>query len=192
MEQNDFDIVERVRAGELQAFRLLVERHGRTVFRLTFRMTANPQDAEDMVQETFLRAFKQLHRFDNRAAFSTWLHRIAANCSLDLLRSRKNREFQTTTLQGDSEFDVMDATPAASPSPERLAQSTEIAGLLRHAMQNLSAMERAAFVLRHHEGMPIEAIGRILGVQPNAAKHTVFRAVQKLRGALKPALETAP
>lgn len=191
MEQNDFEVVERVRAGEPQAFRLLVERHGRAVFRLTYRMTANQQDAEDMVQETFLRAFKQIDRFDQRAAFGTWLHRIAANCTLDLLRSRKKRELQTTTEYGGDEFDLMDATPAPEPSPERMAHSTEIGGLLLQAMQNLSAMERMAFVLRHHEGLSIEEISRAIGVQPNAAKHTVFRAVQKLRGALKPALETA-
>ncbi len=190
MEHSDLETVGRVCSGEPQAFRLLVERHGRAVFRLTYRMTANEQDAEDMVQETFLRAFKQIHHFDQRAAFGTWLHRIAANCTLDLLRSRKRREFQTTTRGGDSDFDLMDATPAPHPSPERLAHSREIAGMLRIAMESLSAMELTAFVLRHHEGMHIEEISRALGVQPNAAKHTVFRAVQKLRGALKPALET--
>ena len=191
MEQSDFDIAERVRQGEHQAFRLLVERHSRTLFHLTYRMTANEQDAEDLVQETFLRAFKQLHRFDGRAAFATWLHRIAANCALDLLRARKNREKSTVTQTGGAEFDLLDATPAGDPSPERLTHSTEIARLLRPAMAQLSEMERAAFVMRHHEGMGIEEIGRTLGVLPNAAKHSVFRAVQKLRHALQPALELA-
>lgn len=190
MEQNDFDLVEQVRQGDAQAFRLLVERHSRALFRLTFRMTANQQDAEDLVQETFLRAYKQLHRFDHRAAFGTWLHRIAANCSLDLLRSRKSREAQTTVAHGDTEFDLLDSTPSPSPSPERLTHSTEMSAVLRAAMRQLSSMERAAFVLRHYEGLPMEEIGRTLGVQPNAAKHSVFRAVQKLRQALQPALET--
>jgi RNA polymerase sigma-70 factor (ECF subfamily) len=191
MEQSDFDIAEQVRQGEHQAFRLLVERHSRALFRLTYRMTANEQDAEDLVQETFLRAFKQLHCFDGRAAFATWLHRIAANCALDLLRARKNRERSTVTQSAGQEFDLLDATPAGDPSPERLTHSTEIARLLRPAMAQLSEMERAAFVMRHHEGMGIEEIGRTLGVLPNAAKHSVFRAVQKLRHALQPALELA-
>ncbi len=191
MEQSDFDIVEQIRNGEPEAFRLLVERHSRAVFRLTYRMTSNEQDAEDLVQETFLRAFKQLHRFDGRAAFGTWLHRIAANCSLDLLRSRKSRE-QVNTLQvAGEEIDIFDRTPSSGPSPERITHSSEIARLLQPAMKQLSDMERAAFILRHHEGMPMDEIGRVLGVLPNAAKHSVFRAVQKLRSALQPALEPA-
>src|SRR5271163_4555417 len=84
--------VERARAGDSDAFRLLVEQHSRSIFRLAFRMTGNEQDAEDVVQESFLRAYRQIERFDGRAAFGTWLHRIAANCSLDLLRARKIRE----------------------------------------------------------------------------------------------------
>ena len=83
MENSDAAAVARVRAGDPDAFRVLVERHSRSVFRLAFRMTGNEQDAEDLVQETFLRAYRQLGRFDGAAGFSTWLYRIAANCSLD-------------------------------------------------------------------------------------------------------------
>src|SRR5438874_7695707 len=96
-------VLARARQGDSDAFRALVERHSRSVFRLAFRMTGNEQDAEDVVQETFLRAYKQLHRFDGRAAFSTWLYRIAANCSLDLIRARKTRnERQASTNNQDS------------------------------------------------------------------------------------------
>ena len=74
-------------AGDQDAFRVLVELHSRSVFRLAYRMTGNEQDAEDVVQEAFLRAYKQLHRYENRASFATWVYRIAANYSLDLIRS---------------------------------------------------------------------------------------------------------
>src|ERR671933_892222 len=87
-------VLARARQGDSEAFRALVERHSRSVFRLAFRMTGNEQDAEDVVQESFLRAYKQLSKFDERASFGTWLYRIAMNCSLDLVRSRKRRSEQ--------------------------------------------------------------------------------------------------
>src|SRR5947209_5091002 len=106
MDWTDSAAVEETRKGNQHAFRVLVERHSRPLFRLAFRMTGNEQDAEDLVQETFLRAYKQLHRFDGRAAFGTWLFRIATNCSLDLLRARKSRaEVAVAAASGDEEFD---------------------------------------------------------------------------------------
>src|ERR1044072_7396330 len=77
--------------GDEDAFRELVEQHSRSVFRLAFRMTGNEHDAEDVVQESFLRAYKQLGRFESRANFGTWLYRITANCAVDLMRSRQAR-----------------------------------------------------------------------------------------------------
>ena len=188
MEWTDTRAADEARKGDQQAFRLLVERHSSAVFRLAYRMTGNEQDAEDVVQETFLRAYKQLHRFDGRAAFATWLFRIAANCSLDLIRVRKNRKEQQDCPAGlDGELHWLDRVAATDPSPERLTHSGQIAGLLEPALEQLSDMERAAFVLRHYEGCDIEEIARTLGVRANAAKHSVFRAVQKLRRALEPA-----
>src|SRR5277367_5198381 len=110
MDWTDLEAAEEARKGNQLAFRVLVERHSRSVFRLAFRMTGNEQDAEDMVQETFLRAYKQLHRFDGRAAFSTWLYRIGANCSLDLLRARRTRKEQsgTATTDGDKSTTLLD------------------------------------------------------------------------------------
>jgi RNA polymerase sigma-70 factor, ECF subfamily len=79
MDATDLAAVERTRGGDTAAFRVLVERYGRSVFRLAFRMTGNEFDAEDVVQETFLRAFKQLDSYESRSSFGTWLYRIAAN-----------------------------------------------------------------------------------------------------------------
>src|SRR3979411_700195 len=84
----DVAAVSRARDGDSDAFRVLVERHSRVIFRVAYRMTGNEHDADDVVQETFLRAYRQLDNFEERANFSTWLHRIAVNCSLDLLRAR--------------------------------------------------------------------------------------------------------
>jgi len=190
MEQSDAAAVAQVRAGETDAFRVLVERHSRSVFRLAFRMTGNEQDAEDLVQETFLRAYRRIWKFDGRATFGTWLYRIAANCSLDLIRARKRREEQQPAVDEEGQ-EISAAVADAEPTPDRLAFSGELKQLLAPAMDLLSPMERTAFVLRHYEGMGIEEIGSALGVQTGAAKHSVFRAVQKLRRALEPALSTA-
>ena len=92
MPHTDAAAVALAREGDSQAFRALVERHSRAVYRLAHRMTGSPQDAEDVVQETFLKAYKQLGRFESRSNFGTWLHRIAVNCSIDLIRARPHRE----------------------------------------------------------------------------------------------------
>src|SRR5437016_6985315 len=94
MEWSDETAVARARSGDADAFRLLVERHSRPLFRLAFRMTGNESDAEDVVQETFLRAYRQLAKFDERASFGTWLYRIATNYTLDLVRARNRRSEQ--------------------------------------------------------------------------------------------------
>ncbi|HWB95534.1 MAG TPA: sigma-70 family RNA polymerase sigma factor [Bryobacteraceae bacterium] len=189
MELTDVIAVEQAQTGDTDAFRVLVERHSRPVFRLAYRMTGNQQDAEDVVQESFLRAYRQLGRFDNRSSFGTWLYRIAVNCALDLVRARKRRSEQTAL--GEEQLDPVLNLPATGSTPERMAMSGEISRRVAAAMQTLSENERSAFVMRHFEGMSIEAISGLLGVQPGAAKHSIFRAVQKLRRSLEPLVGTA-
>ncbi len=173
----------RAREGDSEAFRALVERHSRSVFRLAYRMTGNEQDAEDVVQESFLRAYKQLGRFEARANFGTWLYRIVANCSVDLMRARQARHDQT---RADSLDAVVELPAADVPGPERLARSAEVNRRVQAALTALSPLERAAFTLRHYEGRSIDEISRTLGLGTSAAKHSVFRAVKKLRVALEP------
>jgi RNA polymerase sigma-70 factor (ECF subfamily) len=190
MEETDATAIARVQTGDSDAFRTLVERHGRNVFRLAFRMTGNETDAEDIVQETFLRAFKQIHRYESRSSFGTWLYRIAANCSLDLIRMRKTRHEAAAPVATEEEIDVMQNIATEAPGPDRLAISREVQQRMSSAMAELSQQERTAFALRHFEGLSIEQISGILGVGGNAAKHSIFRAVQKLRRALEPVVET--
>jgi len=189
MEQTDAALVGQARAGDPDAFRLLVERHARSLFGLAYRMTGNESDAEDVVQESFLRAYRQLKSFDQRASFGTWLYRIAVNSSLDLVRSRRRR-MEVFAPAGDDAADPVAEAPSGNPGPERLVLSGEIWQRVAGGMARLSPTERAAFVLRHFEGMRIEELSRVLGCQPGAARHSVFRAVQKLRRALEPAVGT--
>lgn len=191
MPHTDAAAVALARDGDSEAFRALVERHSRAVFRLAHRMTGSAADAEDVVQETFLRAYRQLGRFESRANFGTWLHRIAVNCSIDLIRARRHRESgydaQDLELMGTE----MDTSDLSGTSPERLMLSTEVHDRVSAAMSALSHMERAAFTLRHFEGRSIEEISTALGLKTNAAKHSIFRAVKKMRVALEPLVREA-
>jgi RNA polymerase sigma-70 factor (ECF subfamily) len=189
MPQTDAAAVALARDGDSEAFRALVERHSRAVFRLAHRMTGNASDAEDVVQDTFLKAYKQLSRFESRANFGTWLHRIAVNCSIDLIRARPHRESGHDVADLE-QFGAGESAEAGRPSPERLMLSAEVQARITDAMSGLSQMERAAFVLRHFEGQSIDEISRALGLKTNATKHSIFRAVKKMRHALEPLMAT--
>ena len=175
MEATDVTAIAEVRAGRTEAFRALVDRHSRPLFRLAYRLTRNESDADDVVQETFMRAYRNLDSFDARASFGTWLHRIATNAALDLLRRRKR----------DDADPLADELPAPASS-----DSVTFRDALDRGMRTLSGNERVAFVLRHFEGRSIDEISQVLGTQGNATKHTIFRAVRKLRDALEPLLKT--
>jgi RNA polymerase sigma-70 factor (ECF subfamily) len=186
----DEQLVVRASLGEDRAFGALVERHSQKLFRLAWRMSHNESDAEDAVQETFLRTYRQLRRFDARSKFSTWLYRICVNYTLDLIRNRGRQPL--TAMHADEETtDLAERVASDRPDPERQALSREVNSRVQVALARLTESERAAFVLRHYEGLGIEDIARILGVRAGAAKNTVFRAVQKLRRELQPLVGAA-
>jgi len=182
MDGSDAAEVARARAGDEGAFQGLVLRHAPAVYRLAYRMTGNAQDAEDVVQEAFLKAWKQLATFEDRARFGSWLHRIAANCAYDALRARSVRREGLA----ESSDEALAALAADAPLADRLVASSEMQRRLGAAMARLSTVERAAFVLRHFEEMSTREIGVALNLGESAAKQSVFRAVRKLREALLP------
>ncbi len=188
MEGSEAAAVAQARTGDGEAFRMLVERYSRSVFRLAYRLTGNEHDAEEVVQETFLRAYRSLERFESRAGFGTWLYRIATNCSLDLIRMRqKHNEHREHLNPADPEGpDRLQSLAAGDPTPDRLLLSAEVQNRVAFAMARLTPIERAAFTLRHYEGLSIEEIGRALKLRNGATKNNIFRAVRKLRQALEP------
>ena len=186
MDASDLAVVARVRAGDHDAFRHLVERHSRSVFRLAYRLTGREEDADDIVQETFLKAFRQLARFESRSSFGTWLYRITVNCSHDLMRQRPRAGTRTSLDDPDHGASIQIADESAGANPMRELTRRQIDQRVRAAMTELSAQERSAFVMRHYEGLSIEDIGRVLNLRTSAAKHSNFRAVKKLRRLLEP------
>src|SRR5437867_2061334 len=190
---DDTETVAQARAGDADAFRRLVERHSRNVFRLAYRMTRNEHDAEDVVQEAFLRAYRKLDRFEERSHFGSWLYRITANCAYDSLRARERRHESPEPADDESDGPLTEAA-SHDPTPDRLVFGAEVRRRVALAMRRMSALERSAFTLRHFEGMSIEEIGHVLAVEGSAAKQSVFRAVRKVRAALgrDPGLRPAP
>jgi RNA polymerase sigma-70 factor (ECF subfamily) len=190
MEVTDAAIVAQVLAGDRDAFRVLVERHSRSIYRVVYRMTGNQQDAEELVQEVLLRAYKSLGRFEMRSNFSTWLYRIAINRTLDFLSARKTQSQMQSAFQivddPDPEDNRQVQLPSPSPGPDRVVLSAEVKSHVTQAMTLLTPVERVAFIMRHMEGRSIEEIGQALNLKASAAKNSVFRAVQKLRQQLEP------
>ena len=180
-------ILAQARAGNRDAFRTLVERHSRAVFRVAYRVTGNEQDAEDVVQDTFLKAYAELARFESRSGLGTWLHRIAANCAIDLLRKRPRK---TVSHDDEDTAPLVERLASTEAGPERLAQGRQMRARLDEAMADLTPLERAAFTLRHLEQQSIDEIAEALGQNAAATRHSIFRAVAKMRRALMPLART--
>lgn len=176
---DDASAIARAVGGDEDGFREIVDRHSRAVYQLAYRITGRAEDAEDVVQDTFIKAFRQLGSFEARSSVATWLHRIGANCAIDLVRRR--RPFEVAEAS-----DVLDQRAAGgSPSPADLVESAGIQRRIEATMAELSAKERAAFVMRHFQDSSIDDIASALGMNTSAAKHAVFRAVRKMRASLR-------
>jgi RNA polymerase sigma-70 factor, ECF subfamily len=186
--EGDARAIELTLGGDRDAYRVLVERHSGRVFRLAYRLTGNRHDAEEVVQEAFLRAYQKLEQFEARANFGTWVYRIAANYAIDRSRQRRTEESrrEEPRVVDGTEIGAMNTVADEAPSPERLAQNVELRRQLETAMDALTQAERTAFVMRHWDGCGIEEIAAALESNASAAKNAVFRAVQKLRNALAP------
>jgi len=185
MDKNDHAAIQSVLAGDKEAYGALVVRHSHSLFRVAYRITGNEADAEDVVQEAFLRGYRKLEGFESRANFSTWIYRIAVHCALDRVRRRRGDETSRVSETNDPEQDQLQVADQAA-GPDRLVLSGEIGSMQETALRSLTATERTAFVLRHMEDRTTAEIGAALGIEPNAAKQAVFRAVQKLRRRLAP------
>ena len=185
MDKVEHDAIDGVLRGDRDSYRTLVDLHYPVVFRLAVRITGSTQDAEEVAQEAFLRAYTKLADFRQDARFATWIHRIAVNTALNLVerRSRDLNRLADPITAGDASFAE---PPDRQATPERALLDREAASLRQAAMAALTPMERTAFTLRHMEDLPIPEIAAALHVPANSAKQAVFRAVTKLRRSLAP------
>ena len=181
MEANDEQIVDRAKRGDTEAFRQLVLAHSQRVFRVCFRITGEEMLAEDAVQDTFLKAWQKRQSFDGRSRYTTWLHRIATNAAIDLMRKRGNLTLGVT----DDAAMQADRMSGNEPPLEAKVDATVATHVASRAMETLTAMERVAFSLRHFEGVPVKEISRTLEISQAACKNAIFRAVKKMRAAMQ-------
>ena len=184
--KGDVALVAAAKNGNGKAFEILFERHERKIFFVAQRITRTRQDAEDVVQQSFQKAFTHLRKFEGRSAFSTWLTRIAITETLMLLRkSRGLREKLRDDLDANEETRPGLEIPDTSPDPEAIYSQRESSVMLCAAMNELSPGIRTAIQLRHLDERSSEESARIMGISIPALKARLFHGRQKLRKRLK-------
>lgn len=181
----EYSIIQEAQSGNSAAFEQLVHAHDQSVLRLALRITGSPIDAQDIYQETFLRAFKKLAGFRHECMLSTWIYRIATNVCLDHLRKKnKRRETSAPEMNADGEeYDLLNRLPddRALSNPERTVLRREIGAHISRALTRLTPRERIIFELQHYQGLKLRTLSRILNCSETTIKTTLFRARQKLR-----------
>ena len=178
----DVALVDRVRAGDVSAYDTLVRKYERQVFRIAQHITQNREDAEDVMQDAFLKAYQKLDQFQGNSKFYTWLVRIAVNESL--MRLRKRRTGKMVSIDEDMETDegtVPRDLADWAPDPEQNYGQSELAEILRKTVQGLPQGFRIVFVLRDVEGLSTEETAETLGLSVPAVKSRLLRARLQLR-----------
>ncbi len=179
-------LVRKAQAGDRLAFDDLVRRYDRDVLRLALNLVHRPEDARDIYQESFLKAYRNLPRFRFECSFYTWLYRIVTNVALDHLRRRASRHEEQAPVYVDDDggthdfFDRQPQTSAAANQEKRLL-GQELGRHIEQAMKRLSPRERVVFEMKHHHGLRLRAIGDLLGTSEDTVKNSLFRATRKLR-----------
>jgi RNA polymerase sigma-70 factor, ECF subfamily len=180
--KNESALVAEAKAGRYDAFEELVNRYEKKIYRLGLNITGNPEDAEEVLQETFLKAFEHLPEFREDSRFYTWIVRIAVNEGL--MKLRKRRSSKEVAME-DSTGDDGEVFPREfadwKPNPEQLLAQSELQRILRNAVQTLSPGFRTVFVLRDVEGLSTEETAQMLKLSVGAVKARLFRARLRLR-----------
>jgi RNA polymerase sigma-70 factor (ECF subfamily) len=186
MEIGDRELMRRLARGDRDALAPLMERHGRRVYRIALSYLRNPDEANDVVQETFVKVFQHAARWDAATEAVPWLMRIAVNQSIDQYRRGKRRGVYHTPLsEGDHDQTIADETA----SPEQRAHGGELGERISRAVKTLPESQRAVFVLRHYDGMSLEEISAALNLSLGTVKSSLHRAIHRLRDRLA---EVAP
>jgi RNA polymerase sigma-70 factor (ECF subfamily) len=178
--EQELAVIRRVQRGDANAFEYLVAAYEKNVYNLALRMTGNPDDAEDMAQEAFLKAYDSLESFRGDSKFSVWLYRIVSNVCLDFLRKKKKRpSFSLSTEDDDGEETELEL-PDLRNLPEDELERKLTRDAVRRGLAQLSEDSRQILLLREIQGLSYEEIGQTLGLEPGTVKSRIFRARKKL------------
>ena len=182
---SDSDLISRAQANDLEAFCLLAERYARRIHLLAFHYCRNAQDAEDLSQEVWLKAYQALRSFRSDSSFYTWLRRITINAFLNHRRSSFFRKQGQTTMVQLLGFETEAPLESQSASPENIYNKLLFESVVS-ALDELTPSQRLAFLLRHYEGMTYEEIANAMNCSVGTVKKGVWRAIGKLRARLSP------
>ncbi len=181
----DAELIREAQKGSRTAFDVLVRQYDHAVLRLALHLTGSEQDAQDIHQEAFLKAYRHIGSFRFECSFYTWIYRIVTNLCLDLLRRRKTRRedpavmIDSTGEEHDTMVNVSDDRAMANPAREL---DRKILGeKIQTALATLTPRERTVFELKHYHGLRLRTIGEMLNTTEETAKNTLFRATRKLR-----------
>ena len=180
MPLTDDELIDQVRAGNLKSFEELIDRYRNQVFNFVYRILGSRDDAEDILQDTFMKVYQHLPRYKKQAKFSSYLFTIAHNLSMNRVNYRKRSQMKLDTLaQSGGERSVTDRTPDSQ------LRENEIATVVHRAIEKLPPKYRAALVLSEFEGFSYKQIGDVLNCSVGTVKSRIFRARDLLRGHLK-------
>jgi RNA polymerase sigma-70 factor, ECF subfamily len=182
------DLIREAQAGSREAFDALVRQYEHQVLRLALHLTGSEQDAEDIYQEAFLKAFRYIGNFRFECSFYTWIYRIVTNLCLDQLRRRKTRREDRAVVvdRGGGEIDLLASVSdtRSFSNPARELDRKFLGERIQAALTKLTPRERMVFELKHYQGLRLRTIGEMLNTTEETAKNTLFRATKKLRAQL--------
>jgi RNA polymerase sigma-70 factor, ECF subfamily len=185
---DDTLLVREAQRGNRAAFEELVRHYDQAVLRLAMHLTGSQHEAQDIYQDAFLKAYKNLGSFRFECSFYTWIYRIVSNLCMDHLRKKQVRkeDAPVATDAAGEQYDVLAQVPdgRAGANPERDLMRRELGKRIGHALERLTPRERMVFELKHYHGLKLRTVGEVLNTTEETAKNTLFRATQKLRGAL--------
>jgi len=185
---DDTMLIREAQQGNRAAFEELVRHYDQAVLRLALHLTGTEHDAQDVYQDAFLKAYKNIGSFRFECSFYTWIYRIVTNLCLDHLRKKTVRKEDAPVVKDASggEYDLLDqvADGRAGANPERDLMRRQLGARISGALEKLTPRERMVFELKHYHGLKLRTVGEILHTTEETAKNTLFRATQKLRGAL--------
>ncbi len=178
--EEELAAVQRVQRGDASAFEALVAAYEKNVYNLALRMTGRPEDAEDMAQEAFLKAYSSIRSFRGDSKFSVWLYRIVSNVCLDHLRRQSRRQTVSLSAEDDEGEDVQLDLADTAQSPEALLERKLTRESVRRGLAQLPPDARQILLLREIQGLSYEEIGETLGLEPGTVKSRIFRARKRL------------
>ncbi len=178
--EQEAEIIRRVQSGDTEAYEALVTEYQKNVYNLALRMTGNPEDAADMSQEAFIKAYSSLALFRGDSKFSVWLYRIVSNVCLDHLRRQSRRQTLSLSVEDDEGDEAQIDIPDLSQSPEELLERQLTREAVRRGLDSLPPAQRQILLLREIQGLSYEEISAALDIDEGTVKSRIFRARKKL------------